>query len=512
MEFTKKSSGEKRVSIILKEEKKTDLDILLRSYGLINFPVQVQDSSVNFSQSQSAIIFVSEEVNLAGLNIRKHVESGRQLYYPRTKIRNVLKSPSPVYHALLPHITFTGEQVEPVWVNEAGRAAIAWYKGQNTKTLLIGLDVEEEIIRHRQGDSAKVEQSKYKGGYGFDYERANYLFEDQILPQYRTQPWADHLGFFLAETFSRLSGYPLIDPLPGGAKGAVILTGDDDQALLEKYAEQLRIVGDLSITYLLVPQTRHTSETLAQLPPNVEIGLHPDALEQPDEYDRLCAEQAAQIRQLSGKPIRTLRNHGYLNRGYLGHLKAWEDNGIALDVNYTSAEGTALNGSFLPMRVRRPDGMWSDHYSLLTAFGDGMIFALQLTEDQAVQKIGQLARQIEANYPGLLVFNFHPQNIDSTRQLHQAVLGLARRFGWIALGLETYLDWLKMLESISIKHIDNTWVLTSTQSVKNLVLRYPVAGGWRIKTLTPWSGQVELIADAVIKNTFIGGLKRKNNK
>ncbi|WP_066377078.1 MULTISPECIES: hypothetical protein [unclassified Anabaena] len=459
-----------------------DISNILFTYGFVG----------ELNSVTPKVIISADASEFLSIPVKCHQELGKQFYYAHKNKLRWFDSRQPKYYALLPHISFTGDNLEPVWTNDKGRCVVAWYKGDNQRILLIGINVTEEIIRHRQGDAKKVEEAEYKGGFGFNNERANYLFEEQILPEYSTQPWADYLGFLLAENLSILSGYPLIEPFPKGAKGAVILTGDDDWAYLEKYAEQLRCINNIPITYFLVTQTRHTPETLAQLPSNVEIGLHPDALAKPEEYDRLCAEQAAEIRQLSKKPIRTLRNHGYLSKGYLGHLKAWEENNIALDVNYTNTDGTALNGSFLPMRVRRLDGTWSDHYSLLTAFGDGIIYALKLSEKQAAQRIRKLANQIEVNYPGVLVFNFHPQNIQDTRKLHEEVIALSRRSGWIALGLETYLNWLEMLASIKMKKVDNQLILTSPQDVKDVVLRYPVGKKWRRKFINAWSGELKL--------------------
>ena len=60
-------------------------------------------------------------------------------------------------------------------------------------------------------------------------------------------------------------------------------------------------------------------------------------------------------------------------------------------------DGTALTGSFLPFRVRRPDGTWSGHLSLVTAFGDGMRYIGKLTEQQAIKRIvnglGEVSRR-----------------------------------------------------------------------------------------------------------------------
>lgn len=474
-----------------------DLAIILRPYGLLGGLSTLQSSFCRAGDSSARLIFASQKNELFDLDIEFHDEPGHQLYYrPRAKrFLGFWEKHTPVYHALLPHISSTGESLEPVWVNEAGRAVIAWVKKKNEKILLTGLDLVNEVIRHRQGDPSKAEATELKDreNWGFPGERPLYLFQDNLLPEYRTVPWADHLCFLWAEALAKLNDYPLIEPLPGGAKGAVILTGDDDQAFLEKYSEQLRLIGNFPITYFLHYQTRHTKDTLKNLPQNVEIGLHPDALDKPEEYERLCGEQLAMLRQLARKPIRVLRNHGYLNNGYLGHLKVWEENGLVLDTNYPGLDGTALNGSFLPMRVRRPDGSWSSHYSLLTTFGDGILSIKRINQEQAVKRIRHLALQIEDSYPGVIVFNFHPQNVSETADLHRAVVELGRRSGWIALGLEEYLGWLEILETLELTHLgERTFLLRSPKKVKNLVLRYHLSGSWLRKKLDPWSEETEV--------------------
>jgi hypothetical protein len=415
-------------------------------------------------------------------------------YHPADRRRFRLRAPVPAYHAVLRHRTFGGDGLRPVWVDGSGRAALAWLEAADGRKLLVGLDVVNEVVRHRQGDPERVELDVRKAALGFQFERPLYLFEAQLLPGHRTQPWADRLGYLLAEAWSRATGAPLLEPLPGGVRGAVILTGDDDQAFLDKYAEQLRLIGGLPITYMLHPLTRHTSATLAALGPGVQLGLHPDALDCPDDYDRCCGEQASLIRARSGRPLRTVRNHGYLNRGYLGHLSAWESAGLDLDVNLPGLDGTALNGSFLPMPVRRPDGGWSSHYSLLTAFGDGMVFALGLRDAQAAQRVRRLARQVEGDRPGVLVFNLHPQNVRETRKLHAEAVALAGRPGWIAIGLESYLDWLQVLRGVEVQRRGQGLELTSRVPVANLVLRWPDGEGWRQQPLPPWSGRLEVAA------------------
>ena len=123
-----------------------------------------------------------------------------------------------------------------------------------------------------------------------------------------------------------------------------------------------------------------------------------------------------------------------------------------------------------------------------------MLFALHFTPRQAVKRLWRLARQIEESCPGVIVLNLHPENISETRELHKAVVALARRPGWIALGLETYLQWLESMERLQIDRGEkNRWILHSPLPVQGLVIRYfkgPHA--WRRKGLPEWSGHIEV--------------------
>jgi len=441
----------------------------------------------------------SKKQDFADLGIVVHEASRIQKYFLKKK-KNIFQllrySKKPVYHALLDHVTFSGDNIDPVWVNENGGVSVAWYFDGRRRILLIGFDVANELLFHTQGNPSKVDEIKNKSGYGFSFERPNYLFNDQIDNANRTHPWADYLGFFLAETLSQHTGFPLVEPLPFGAKGAIALTGDDDQAFLETYQMQLDLIGDLPITYFLHHLTKHTKETINKLPATVEFGLHPDALEEPAKYAELCFEQSQEMNELTGRKLRLVRNHGFLNDGYLGHLSAWERMGLDLDSNYPGVEGTALNGSFLPQPVRTLDGNYHSHYSLLTLFGDGMIepYGPNLSTRAAISRINQLANQIENSHPGIMVFNFHPQNIMKTKKLHTAVLKIAKRPGWVAIGLDTFVNRLKIMEQLNIVQTgEHRYSLDIPQALEGITLRYPLPNGsWKRKILDPWSGKIEV--------------------
>lgn len=468
------------ITIVAPEEHRDAISIILNCYGLAQGTFTFSDDLQSGAAGQAVIFLSSQRCNQSQIETR--IESRRQYVYhadQRTRWwqRRALY---PVYRTLLPHITFNGPNIEPLLVTEHGHVVMAWQKSSDERTnLLIGLNVIEEIVRYRQGDPAKVDSQDVRSGFGFDFERPYYLYRDQIDLHFPHFPWVDRLGFFLVEQIARMGRIPLLGVLPDGLKGAVILTGDDDQAYLEKYDEQLSCIKDLPITYFLVHQTRHTTETLCKLPKRVEIGVHPDALDDPLNYDNLCRAQTDFIRSISKQSVQTVRNHGFLNRGYLGHLKAWENAGLIADVNCPGTDGTALNGSLLPMRIRRPDGSWSDHVSLLTAFGDGMIFGHKFSARDCLKKIRRTVEHIERSNPGVLVFNLHPQNVSETRFLHEEAVKLAARKGWGALRLGDFVKWSIARSQIRLEQIDGTWRLVPRVPTDSLVLKVPMPNGWR---------------------------------
>jgi hypothetical protein len=370
---------------------------------------------------------------------------------------------------------------------------LGWWTVGRRRHLLVGLNVVEELVRYTQGDPDKVrtyaDKSLWKTG---GHERSTYLYDDNIVPGYELTPWADRLGFMLVQLIAAGSGLPLFSPLPKGARGGVLLTGDDDTALLKKYDEQLKLIDGFPITYLLLPGTNHNAETLARLPANVELGVHIDALEQPDRYDAVCRAQTKAVRALAGRSATTVRNHGHLNSGYWGHLAAWEECGLAFDLNNRGLDGTCPTGSYLPFQVRRPDGSWSNHFSLFSTFSDSMLYMQRWSEDEQIRCIVKLADQIDSTLPGVLVFNCHPENVSDGYLVHRAIMDIGRRRGWIALGAESYADWLQTLSNVRLFCQSGRLKLQSSSTVENLALSWPSLGITRTDVLPRWQGEIEL--------------------
>ena len=317
--------------------------------------------------------------------------------------------------------------------------------------LLIGTDLAGDLVRFRQGDPRQADERPTEALWGIAGERPVYLYEAQLRDHPAHARPADAWCKALASLVSDKTGISPQPLLPGGAPGAIVITGDDDQAFLEKYQEQLDLLEDLPITYFLHPLTRHTPQTLRTMlgRPGIEVELHPDALDAPEAYGATLDEQSAWFRRLTGRGPRLARNHGFLNDGYWGHLPHWLRNGIIGSSNLPGFDGRVLNGSLLPARMVY-EGRMTAHWSLLTAVGDGVRFAAGYSDEQAGQKVLDVASEIKASgIPGVMALNLHPQNIGETRGMHLAVKQLVAE-GFQAWNLGQCLDWFARRDGLPL--------------------------------------------------------------
>lgn len=339
---------------------------------------------------------------------------------------------------------FEGASLEPVVSTAVGEIVWAWVPRLNGGILLLGSNLAEDLTRFRQGDPKKADSRPTAALWGIAGERPNYLFTDQreglSLYARPADEWCEQLASFIAGKLQCLR-LPL---LPGGAHGAIVITGDDDQAHLEKYEEQLKLLAGMPITYFLHPLTRHTRSSLERIQSKnhrVNFGIHPDALENPTDYSLLLKQQCNWFNDLTTTRAELLRNHGYLNDGYWGHLEPWINEGINFSSNIPGFDGCALNGSLLPSRVVY-DGGLTDHWSIVTAIGDGIRYVNGGRSDlECANCVFDLADSIrQSGIPGVMVLNLHPQNIGDTRAMHLAMHEVVKS-GFIAWNMSECLSW-----------------------------------------------------------------------
>ncbi|HET9473627.1 MAG TPA: hypothetical protein VFO82_07020, partial [Steroidobacteraceae bacterium] len=280
--------------------------------------------------------------------------------------------------------------------------------------------------------------------WGFTFERPVYLFEGQLADEPRHERHADWWCEALCHAVCDRAAVKRAAMLPDGRPGALVITGDDDQAELKKYAEQLAALKGLPVTYFLHPLTRHTRRTLRKLERRggIDLGVHPDAVDQPGRYGALLAEQAAWFRRLTLKPPLSVRNHGYLSDGYWGHLQHWLEQGIRISSNLPGMDGRVLNGSLLPARLVKLDAeVLTSHWSILTAIGDGVVFISGMTPAQSAECVLSLVREVrDSAVPGVIVLNLHPQNIAETRAMHEAVVAVAKQ-GFLPWTMHDCIAW-----------------------------------------------------------------------
>jgi hypothetical protein len=329
-----------------------------------------------------------------------------------------------------------------VTMGAADSVAWLWVPSGSCGILFVGTALAADLMRYRQGDPFQAFAPETSPKWGIAGERPLYLFETQLEGEAPGERHADWWAMTLVEGLKQHAKLEPESVLPNGAPGAIVVTGDDDQASLANYDLQLGEMGELPITYFLHPKTKHDRASMARLFANrrVDLGLHPDALDAPERYDELFAEQTQWYRELCGASPLSVRNHGFLNRGYWGHLPAWLAGGMRLSSNLPGLDGRVLNGSLLPGRMAW-EGKLTSHWSVLTAIGDGMVFALGMSPEEAGQRILDLAENIRASgVPGVIVLNLHPENIAKTVEMHRAAREVARS-GFIPWTVRECIEW-----------------------------------------------------------------------
>lgn len=338
------------------------------------------------------------------------------------------------YHAHKSRPLLVSDSGAEVWlevISDAGGSVI-----------FVGTDIEHDILLWRQGDPDAARNRPTKALWGIAGERPNYLFERHLegRPKYERQ--ADYWAYLLANVVAERLDCELEPMLPGGAPGAIVITGDDDQAYLEKYEEQLSLLNGTPITYFLHPLTKHTSDSMRAMfrGRKVELGIHPDALDSPECYSQLLREQCAWFERLLKQRAVILRNHGFLNDGYWGHLKPWLEEGLLFSSNLPGLDGRVLNNSLLPARLY-VDGVLTQHWSMLTAIGDGVRFISGMSDEDAGRCVTDLADRIRSDVmPGVIVLNLHPQNVSETRAMHQSAMQVIES-GFVAWTVSECMNW-----------------------------------------------------------------------
>jgi len=119
-----------------------------------------------------------------------------------------------------------------------------------------------------------------------------------------------------------------------------------------------------------------------------------------------------------------------------------------------------------------------------------MFFLQKWSEEKQIKTIKRLADRIDRTIPGVMVLNFHPQNVSQVSQVHRAVMQVGRRNGWRAFGAETFRQWLESVDGLRMDEADGDLFLCSSAPAKDVALRW--AGSATLSYLPTWQGKLKL--------------------
>lgn len=363
-----------------------------------------------------------ETAGSIGLTLNKEISPSERFSSVKHPLFRRLRSLSPAqsYHVGEWHPVLATSSGEAVW--------LARRESPSHSTVVLGTAITDDLELFRQGDPQQPSRVVDRSAWGFPYERPNYLFNTVIEAGQRNDRQVDFIIKVLALEISELLDETCSPILPGNAPGALVVTGDDDQAEVAMYETQLKLLSQVPITYFLHPLTRLDRSTIQRFKTShgrLEFALHPDALDAPHNYPLLLSQQSAWFTELIGEQPKYLRNHGYLNQGYWGHLTAWQESGFVASSNIPGLDGEIVTNSLLPMRLS-VGGQLTDHWSIITLFGDGMVSALGMSDDSSANLFLSTCDDLRSSgVPGVIVINVHPQNVNLNRKLHSAILEIS---------------------------------------------------------------------------------------
>ena len=201
-----------------------DLAIVLRRYGFLWLDVDQARGSIspalciknpawteNYASPHTPCAMFVGSADLVSLpGVQCHNESPGGLLFDAAR-RRWFSSRSGIYCPLLPYVSFSRRSVRPIWTNAKRRSVLAWWQHGDSRKLLVGLQVVAELIRYTQGDPQQVDLPGDKTMWGTgDHECPAYLYQQNLAEGSERVPWADNLGFTLAQLLASEGQLPLL--------------------------------------------------------------------------------------------------------------------------------------------------------------------------------------------------------------------------------------------------------------------------------------------------------------
>lgn len=345
---------------------------------------------------------------------------------------------------------FTCTTALPILRNTQNQYEAILQNYKKGRILWIGPNILDEIVRYRHGDPSLPTPEIDYDLNACTCERPQYRFLNQLAQTRKHLPEADLWGWWLAGAIKwLLPEVPWICPLPSGASIALLISGDEDECHSELIDSLAATTSKSAVPYTLFT-TRTTNLDGTQLSKLAESGfqyaLHPVVQSTPEDYVQELRGQINDFHDKFEAPPSSVRNHMHLHSGYMDFHKIWEEAGLCMEFNYPGADGTVLNGSYLPLNSCL-NGKWLSLQSCITLFSD---YVFQTETTHAQKRFSQTLAAMRSGLPGYFTCNFHPFNIKQSRKAIRWLAKQTRKKDCIALGVNDLLSFQAKRDSIEI--------------------------------------------------------------
>lgn len=254
--------------------------------------------------------------------------------------------------------------------------------------IIVAFDLPRCVMMLRQGDPERK-------GYippGDGCERGVHLACGVPPHDAGWMPYADLVGRLLVDLVARHTPapMPLIDPLPSGAAGLLLFSGDEDTCRVAETKAELEYLAREQVRmdlYIMPVGTPSSPDDIRGYAQRHDVNPHPNL--RPLD-GRPVAERVAELeRQIGlfernwGMKAFTLRTHCVAWCGYMEHVEALARCGVRMDCSYVSGcylirrDPGPYNpfGGALPIRFAQTDGRLIDVFEQPTHFMDDVHFA-----------------------------------------------------------------------------------------------------------------------------------------